>query len=167
MEITSITSFLYYYERIRERTNSLVNIIPPGKMDFAYMPGKFTIADLLRHIAGIERYMFVETVSGRKSAYPGCGKDLADGYENVLNYFNRLHKDSVEIISRMTNEDLQKKCLTPGNTPIAVWKWLRAMVEHEIHHRGQLYIYINMLGVKTPPMFGLTSEEVRERSISQ
>jgi len=167
MEITSITSFLYYYERIRERTNSLVNIIPPDKMDFAYMAGKFTIADMLRHIAGIERYMFVEIVCGRKSAYPGCGKDLADGYENVLNYFNRLHKDSVEILSRMTDEDLQKKCLTPGNTPIAVWKWLRAMVEHEIHHRGQLYIYLNMLGVKTPPMFGLTSEEVRERSIIQ
>ena len=167
MEITSITSFLYYYERIRERTNSLVNIIPPDKMDFAYMAGKFTIADMLRHIAGIERYMFVETVCGRKSAYPGCGKDLADGYENVLYYFNRLHKNLVEILSRMTDEDLQKKCLTPGNTPIAVWKWLRAMVEHEIHHRGQLYIYLNMLGVKTPPMFGLTSEEVRERSIIQ
>jgi len=38
------------------------------------------------------------------------------------------------------------------------------MVEHEVHHRSQIYVYLGMLGVKTPPIYGLTSEEVRERS---
>jgi uncharacterized damage-inducible protein DinB len=45
-----------------------------------------------------------------------------------------------------------------------VWKWLRAMVEHEVHHRGQLYLMLGMIGARTPPPFGLTSEEVRSRS---
>jgi uncharacterized damage-inducible protein DinB len=49
--------------------------------------------------------------------------------------------------------------------PITVWKWLRAMVEHEIHHRGQIYIYLAMLNVSTPPLYGLTSEQVLERSV--
>jgi hypothetical protein len=74
MEITSIKSFLDYYERIRERTNRLIKLIPPEHFEFAYMPGKFTIADQLRHVAAIERYMFAENVAGRKSSYPGCGK---------------------------------------------------------------------------------------------
>jgi hypothetical protein len=34
------------------------------------------------------------------------------------------------------------------------------MVEHEIHHRGQVYIYLSLLGVATPPLYGLTSEQV-------
>ena len=38
------------------------------------------------------------------------------------------------------------------------------MVEHEVHHRGQIYLMLNMLGVATPPLFGLTSEQVRDRS---
>jgi uncharacterized damage-inducible protein DinB len=38
------------------------------------------------------------------------------------------------------------------------------MVEHEVHHRGQLYLYLGMLGVPTPPLYGLTSEEVKARS---
>jgi uncharacterized damage-inducible protein DinB len=45
------------------------------------------------------------------------------------------------------------------------WKWLRAMVEHEIHHRGQIYLMLGMIGVPTPPLHGLTSEAVRERSV--
>jgi len=165
MEITSIKSFLDYYERIRERTNRVIKVIPPEQIEFSYMAGKFTIADELRHLAGIERYMYAETVSGRPSAYPGCGKELADGYEEVLKYFNQLHSESVRIFSALSDEDLQRKCMTPGNSQIAVWKWLRAMVEHEIHHRGKLYIYLNLLNIEAPPLFGLTSEEVQERSV--
>ena len=167
MEITSIKSFLDYYERIRERTNRLINVIPARHFDFAYMQGKFTIADQIRHIAAIERYMFAENVARRRSAYNGCGKELADGYENVLKYFNDLHHESLEIFKNLSDEDLKVKCTTPGNTQIAIWKWLRAMVEHEIHHRAELYIYANLLKIKTPPMFGLTSEDVQERGIKK
>jgi len=39
------------------------------------------------------------------------------------------------------------------------------MVEHEIHHHAQSYVYLNLLKVKTPPIFGMTSEEIQERSI--
>ena len=167
MQITSMKLFLPYYSKIRERTNNIIKVIPPERLDFAYMPGKFTIADQIRHIAAIERYMFAENIAGRKSAYHGCGKELADGYENIIRFFNRLHAESLEIFSNLTDDELNQKCMTPGNTQMAVWKWLRAMVEHEIHHRGELYIYLNLLNIKTPPMFGLTSEEVLERSISR
>ena len=76
---------------------------------------------------------------------------------------NRLHEESVEIFSGLSEQQLQEKCVTPAGNPITTWKWLRAMCEHEIHHRGQLYTYLGVLGVETPPLFGLTSEElVRE-----
>ena len=38
------------------------------------------------------------------------------------------------------------------------------MVEHEIHHRGQIYLYLAVLGVPTPPLYGLTEEQVLARS---
>jgi uncharacterized damage-inducible protein DinB len=165
MEITSVKSFLDYYERIRQRTNRVIKVIPPDEIDFVYMRGRFSIADELRHLAGIERYMFAETVAGRPSAYPGCGKELADGYESVLKYFNQLHQDALQIFSSLSDDALNRACTTPGGTQLPVWKWLRAMVEHEIHHRGKLYIYLNLLNIQAPPLFGLTSEEVKEKSI--
>jgi uncharacterized damage-inducible protein DinB len=38
------------------------------------------------------------------------------------------------------------------------------MIEHEAHHRGQLYLMLGLLEVKTPPLFGLREDEVVERS---
>lgn len=165
MEITSVKSFLLYYDKIRERTNKLIDTVPHDKLDWAYLPGKFSIADQIRHIATIERYMFAETIAGKPCAYHGCGKELADGYDNVITYFNELHRQSIEIFNNLTDANLYRKCLTPANAQMPVWKWLRAMVEHEIHHRAELYIYLNILGVKTPPMFGLAAEQVQAASV--
>lgn len=164
MEITSIESFLPYYKNIRERTMRVARVIPPAMIEWSYAPGKFTLGDLLRHIATIERHLWVEILQGKPNRYRGCGRELADGYQNVIAYVERLHQGSIEIISRLTPEDLQKKSITPDGSPISTWKVLRLMVEHEIHHRGEIYIYLGMLGVKTPPLYGMTSEQVMDRA---
>ena len=146
MEILEVRPFLDYYERIRERTLRVAKVIPPDKIEWTFQTGRFTLGDLLRHLATIERYQFAETVAGRVSSYPGCGRELAEGYDSVLAFVDRLHRESVEIFGRLTPEDLTRKCLTPDGTPITTWKWLRAMVEHEIHHRGELSLMLGLLG---------------------
>jgi len=164
MQIQNLELFLVYLDKVHQRTMRVARCIPRDKLDWTYREGKFSLGDLARHIATINRYMFAETIQGKTSRYAGCGKELADGYEDVLMFMERLHRESVEIFSRLSNEDLNRRCATPDGASITVWKWLRAMVEHEIHHRGQIYIYLAILGVPTPPLYGLTSEQVRERS---
>jgi uncharacterized damage-inducible protein DinB len=34
------------------------------------------------------------------------------------------------------------------------------MLEHEAHHRGQLYFTLGMLNVATPPIYGLSEPEL-------
>lgn len=165
MEIRTIQPFLQYFENVRERTLRVARCIPRDKIEWSYAPGKFTLGDLVRHIAVAERYLFAETIQGRPSRYTSHGRELADGREAVLAFLERLHAESREIFARLGDEELQRKCRTPGGAEIPVWKWLRAMLEHEIHHRGQIYIYLGILGVPTPPLYGLTSEEVRARSV--
>lgn len=160
MEITNIDTFLDYYGKIRQRTLRVINCVPPDKLEWTYKQGKFTLGDLIRHIAAIERYMYAETIQGKPSLYAGCGTELAAGYEQVLELFHRLHRESMSIFSQLTPDQLNSKCKTPAGSPISVWKWLRALVEHEIHHRGQIYLYLSMLEIKTPPLYGLTAEEV-------
>lgn len=164
MEITRIEPFLDYFGRVHERTRRVVLCIPPEHLEWTHKPGSFTFGDLLRHLGAIERFMFAENAQGRPSRYPGHGRELAAGWDAVLAYYDQRHKESLEIFRGLRPEDLVRRCETPGGVSIAVWKWLRSMVEHEIHHRGQIYLMLGILGVPTPPLYGLTSEEVRERS---
>ena len=111
--------------------------------------------------------MYAETVAGRPSSYPGCDRSLAPGKDDVIAFMDRLDKESIEIFSALTDDDLKKKCVTPAGVSITIWKWLRAMLEHEAHHRGQIFMMLGMLDVKSQPLYGLTSEEVLARSVSQ
>ena len=150
-----------YFDRVRERTMRVVAVVPPDKVDWTYREGKFTLGDLMRHLASIERWMFAENAAGRPSAYPGHGRELAGGYEAIVDYMQRMHAESMAIFQTV---DLDARCVTPGGAEMPVRKWIRSMIEHEAHHRGQIYLYLSILEIPTPPLYGLTEEEVKARS---
>ena len=163
MQIQDLEIFLDYLDKVQQRTMRVVRCIPADKLDWSYRDGKFTLGDLVRHMGAIERYMFGETIQGKPSRYTGCGSELADGLEELIRFKETMHRETVEIIRGLGEEGLNRKCTTPDGASITVWKWLRLMVEHEIHHRGQIYLYLGMLDVPTPPLYGLTSEQLSKR----
>ena len=153
-----------YIDRVRERTMRVVACVPPDRIDWTYKEGKFTFGDVMRHLGAIERWMFAENAQRRPSRYPGHGRELADGYDAIVAYMKEMHAQSMAIFRSLTEGDLEAKCMTPGGAELRVGKWLRSMTEHEAHHRGQLYLYLGMLDIPTPPIYGLTEEEVKRRS---
>lgn len=164
MEVKTIKAFLSYYERTREITNSIVQVIPSDKLDWSYMPCKFTLGDLVRHLAAIERHLYAEVVQGNCSRYRGCGKFLADGYDNIIAFYNEMHLQSMEIFKTLNDEDLSKKIKVLDGRETVLGNFLRALIVHEIHHRGAMCIYLNLLNVETPPIIGLTEEQVIQMS---
>ncbi len=165
MEIGRLDTFLRYFSNIRGRTMRVIACVPAERLEWRPKDGAFSFGDLIRHLAAAERWMFAENVAGRPSRYPGHGPELAEGMPAVLAYMERMHAEAMEIFGALGPGELARPCTTPGGE-LTTWKWLRAMVEHEVHHRGQIYLMLNQLGVSTPPLYGLTSEEVRARSVS-
>ena len=156
--------FAAYWKKVRARTMRLLELVPEEDLEWTPVPGKFTFGDLFRHLAGIERLMYGENARGLPSRYAGHGADLAAGKDAVRAYAGRCHAETCEILEALTPEDLAARCTTPGGTPITVWKWLRAMVEHEAHHRGQISLMLGLRGLSQPPLYGLTEEEVAARA---
>jgi uncharacterized damage-inducible protein DinB len=153
-----------YLDKVRGRTLRVVRCIPPDKLEWAPRAGRFSLGDLARHIAGAGRYLFVENALQRKSSYPGHGQELADGLQAVIAYLESTHAEAMGLLRCLPPEALEAKCTTLAGAQITVWKWLRLMAEHEAHHRGQMYMSLGLLDVATPPLYGLSEPEVKERS---
>jgi len=162
-----LDEFLHNLERVRERTRRVAACIPADQVEWTYKEGAFTLGDLVRHIAVTERFIWAETVNNRPVAYVSHGRELADGRDAVLAFLDRLHEESLAQFRALTPAMLSDRCFTPAGIPLTTWKWLRMMPEHEIHHRGQLYTMLGMLNVPTPPLYGMTSLEVRQVSANR
>jgi uncharacterized damage-inducible protein DinB len=139
----------------------LFQAVPAARIEWRHSAGVFSPGDLARHIAAVERYTFTEGVMGRPTRYMGCGTELAEGKENVIAFMERVHAESVAILKELTPEDLERKGLSPDGSPVTAWKLLRAMVEHEIHHRGEMYVYLALMGIERPPLFGVTEPQLK------
>jgi len=160
MEITTLKGFIAYYEQTRLTTNRVIAAIPPEKLDWTYAPGKFTFADLIRHLAAIERQVFMEVIQGRGPAYKGCGPELADGYDAVMNYFHETSRYTLDILQSMNDSELHVEVPTLNGKITTKGNFLRALMLHEIHHRGAMCIYLNLLGIPSPSILGLTEQQV-------
>ncbi len=161
MEVRNIDSFLSYFDSIRKRTMRVLQATPPEKLEWRHTEGVFSMGDLARHIAATERYTFAENVFGRPSLYNGCGTDLADGLDNVVAFMEKAHAETVARLRGMSPEQLESKGITPQGKPAPAGALLRAMIEHEIHHRGEMYVYLALMGVERPPLYGVTEPELR------
>ncbi len=156
-----VTAFVEYWNRVRARTIRVAALVPDDRIEWSPGGDAMTFGDLIRHLAVAERWMFVENAMGRPSRYASHGRELADGRAQVLAFAQSLHADAVTQLQQLTDVQLDHAIATPAGASMAAWKWLRAMVEHESHHRGQIYLMLRLAGVSTPPLFGLTSEQVR------
>jgi uncharacterized damage-inducible protein DinB len=163
-EIHDVEGFLSYYESVHRRTRAVAERIPADRLEWSPGPGRFTPGDLVRHIAATERWMWAENALGRPSRYPGHGRELAPTLDDVLSLLDASYRETVEIVRGLEPDRLHGRCVTVGGGEITVWKWLRLMIEHEVHHRGQLYEVLAGMGVETPPLYGLTEPQVLERS---
>lgn len=151
---------LTYIRRSHSRTERLIPLVPEPLIEWSPGRGAMSFGDILRHLAGLERWMWAENVHGRPSQYPGHSTALANGYGAVRDYYQTLVSDAEVLFSALDEAGLRARVATPAAATLPAWKWLRAMVEHHAHHRGQLYLMLRLVDVETPPVFGRTSEEV-------
>src|SRR5277367_4289354 len=157
-------ALLEYFGKVHQRTMRVARTIPDDKVEWRPREGAFSPGDLVRHIAVTNRYTFAENIQGKPSRYTSHGADLANGLDAVLEFAQRLHLETAVIFSELSEDEWNGKVQTADGVPITRWKLLRLMLEHEVHHRGELYAYLGLLGVTVPPLYGLTSEELRARA---
>lgn len=157
--ITSTAAFVRYFEGVRERTLRFIAAIPPEQIDFSRRPGKYSLGDLIRHIASTES-MFVQAALDGRWVYPGHGRELGATKEQAVAYLMSSHAAAMARLNGAPDAALGEKRPTLDGHSVSAWRLLLLMVEHEVHHRSQISQYLVDLGVQPPQIFGKWMEEL-------
>src|ERR1700752_850188 len=57
-----------------------------------------------------ERYLFAENMQGNSSRYTRHDRDLAATLEDILALMQRLHAESIDIFSKLTDDNQRRHC---------------------------------------------------------
>jgi uncharacterized damage-inducible protein DinB len=157
--IHSIQGFTAYFAGVRKRTLTYARAVPADRLNWSPQAGEFTCADILRHIASSES-MFVGVVTQSKWKYDGHGGDQTS-LDELIALLDRTHAEAMNALQSLPDSELdQPRTALEGNTQVKAWRWLMAMTEHEIHHRSQLAMYLLLMGITPPHIFGLGVEDL-------
>jgi uncharacterized damage-inducible protein DinB len=145
-------------------TRKLLERVPDDKLDWTPHPKSWNLARLATHVANIPTWA-VYTINHDSLDVGGMtGPTPIASREELLNVFDKAVAEARTAIAGAENDKLfQTWSLTAGEKTffsmprVAV---LRSFVmNHHIHHRGQLSLYLRLNDVPLPSIYGPTADE--------
>lgn len=157
--LQNVNRFIDYFEGIRRRTLHFIDAIPADRIDWFPSDGEFSFGDLIRHLAATEE-MFVGALVDGKWKYAGHkiqGKQERDAAITVL---KSTHQEAMMRLGTLSDAALNESRRSLSGQEVKTWRLLMAMVEHEVHHRSQIAMYLTLIKIKPPHIYGLGVEDV-------
>jgi uncharacterized damage-inducible protein DinB len=157
--VHDIEEYVKYLDGVHKRTMQYLKAIPDELLNWKPSEDKFSIADLLRHIASA-RLMFLGIFEHGSWTYAGHDISKGASLEDISNYLESCQVKLTEGLLKVGNDLFSKKVLTLHGHEVSAWRILMSIPEHEIHHRGQISSYLQMNKIEPPQIFGLKIEQV-------
>jgi uncharacterized damage-inducible protein DinB len=159
--IDSVAEFARYFEGVRRRTWAAVDRVGPDMLDWRPRPGEMTCGEIVRHVAGAERFFVTKVVEDRFTGDldPGAALDHAATRTRL----ESVHREQMARLAGLSDDVLRAPRRDLDGGSVKAWRFLMAMVEHEIHHRSQLDCYLAEAGVEPPQIYGWRMEDVMAR----
>ena len=118
-----------------------------------FEPEMMTSRELALHLIG--NYTFLEAGLGDENWHPDTFKILGDfaTTEALLAKFDGVYSALSQKAGSLKEDTLERR-VKPFGAEQKVSSVIQSIAEHEIHHRGQLYVYLRLMGLKPPAMYG-------------
>ena len=144
------TEILKYWENVRKLTLRLFDLFPEERFDYKPIETVRTVAEQFDHILVVELFTRIGILTGEWNAAALSGdRNLDRAYLRNKLYYE--HKKTIEMLRLLSEGQFMRTYNTPFGELTGEAAIYEA-IDEEIHHRGNLYTYLRMLGVEPPQM---------------
>ena len=161
-----LDALLPEFDREMGLTRRALDRVPDGQFDFRPHPTSVTLGRLAEHLTEMPLWATTTMTQSALEATtqrPGNYKAPASRAE-VLALFDGCYKTARGSLVNKTDGELAAPWTLKNNgkevftmPKIAVMR--NFVLNHMIHHRGQLLVYLRMLGVPVPSIYGPSGDE--------
>jgi uncharacterized damage-inducible protein DinB len=140
--------------------------VPMDKKDWKPHEKSMSLGRLATHVAEISKWasniIHIDDFDFLKDFRPGIA--VASSPDELLQLFQTNLDKAIEDLSTMSDDDFNKiwtvrrgdYIVLQAPKKVAIRGWT---ISHMIHHRGQLSVYLRLLDVPVPGMYGPSADE--------
>jgi uncharacterized damage-inducible protein DinB len=146
-------------------TRKMLERVPTDKWDWKPHDRSMTLGRLASHLATIPDYMTVTLTSDELDFAKGTYRPAAPtSTKTLLDVFNTSYEKALQTLEGASDETLHGMwSLKNGGHTIFTLPRMAALrsfvMNHLIHHRGQLSVYLRLLNIPVPGMYGPSADD--------
>jgi uncharacterized damage-inducible protein DinB len=142
-------------------TRSVIGAIPPDKADYRPDPVTRSAIDLAWHIVSAEDRFLEAVAAGQFDLTPRDRPPDVRTPADVNRWYDERQARNVERLRALPGDALVKTIDFRGVFQFPAVVYVTIALNHTIHHRGQLSMYLRHMGARVPSIYG-ESYDVRQ-----
>lgn len=151
--MTELEVLIENWDRFRSVTLQFLDVMEEDDLDWRPEPDAFSCGQQLLHIAQTEAYCFRGLFGGEWDTSVLKFPEAMPSVAALRRYFIEVREITSQRLESLTETELAAFHAGPkasANYPLRWWLWF--VLEHEIHHKAQLAVYLRQMG-KVAPFF--------------
>ena len=154
------------FDQEMANTRKLLERVPDGKADYKPHEKSMSLGRLAGHVAELPGWAKNTLETQLLELQPGMQPYIATSRQELLDKFDKNVADARPLIERASDEDWMKTwTLKFAGKEIMTMPRVAVMrsvvMNHLIHHRAQLGVYLRLNNVEIPGMYGPSADEAR------
>ena len=153
--LTELANIREHWTRYRDVTLKHLDLLSEEEMLWRPQPELFTCGQHVIHILGTEQYYFHGLFNGEWNPTRLHFPTAFPSKVELRKEFEAIRARTLQASAALTDAnlgDIMHVPNAPVELPLRWWLWF--ILEHEIHHKAQLALYLRQLG-KVPPFFAM------------
>jgi len=147
-----------------DKTSKILSRVPLDKGSWKPHDKSMSLERLARHVAELSEWATVTVTTDELDLTKFAPNPEMKTTEQLLSFFKTKNDEAVAALENTTDEELRKMwTLRAGSHTIFTLPKgvvLRdTVMNHIVHHRGQLSVYLRLLDVPVPGMYGPSADE--------
>jgi uncharacterized damage-inducible protein DinB len=138
------------WQAIRLALYQALDVLTEDQLNFVPHAGLWSLGETARHIAEVETGWFGWFVWHEIDAWPEYSAAQYPTLTSVKQLLDDVHNRTLAYLDGKTEADLDQVVVLPrGKTTTVGWVvW--HVLEHEIHHRGEIFLMLGLQGMEAP-----------------
>jgi uncharacterized damage-inducible protein DinB len=138
----------------RTITSAVIDAIPPDRCDYAPDPVTRSAIELAWHIVMAEDRFLSAVANGAFDFTPRPRPDTVRTPTDVNAWWDERLPVHLDRLKALSDEALTRPIDFRGQFTQPAVSFLRFILDHTIHHRGQLSMYLRPMGAAVPSIYG-------------
>jgi len=142
-----LSEVFYHWERTRKDLFETLARFETQELGFSPFEGSWSVREIIFHIANAEDGWFRYALTRELEGWPAekSAEDFPD-VASLMQYLIEIHARTVAYLKQLDTSDWDRPITLPWGPEVPLNWIFWHVVEHEIHHRGELSLILGMLG---------------------